>query len=236
MTPPNETSGYVNLIQQLIQTNHVGKLQKSSGEPDEDFKSWFEEFQAATEKKGLPEKEQITLLKSKLKENIRVFARILQGKVARAFPMIPSAAAEVATISYFIRAVGQDLGSKIASRNPETLNQAIDFAVRYDTAEPKTQKKTNVSGKLNLQILSEEATDDAANLNPGESTIKSDVVNKRNGGTQQITICSLIEQIKNNNKQTCQQISDLKKQIQTDKKESRQNLQRSNQYQIHVSL
>lgn len=269
-TNSNESSAYVSIIQQLIHNNHVNKLPKFGGEPEEDFKSWFEEFQTATEKRGLSESEQISLLKTKLKgnaravldglqankidtlsrirlemlktfapleepselrlrlheirrkegENIRVFARSLHGKVVRAFPMMESNAAETLTVAFFIQAVGAELGNKISSRKPGTLDQAIDMAVRYDSeTNTKISKKINAPPKSHLQILAEEPNADES-LSVTNDPQPSDAIPKRNGGTQPITLCSLMEQIRNNNKQTCQQISELRKQIQNEKKES----------------
>ena len=263
-----ESVGYVNLIQNLIQTNHISKLPKFGGTSEEDFKSWFDEFYSATEKRGLTETEQISILKSKLKgsartvfegfqatkintlqklktemlktfapleepaelrlrlheirpkdgESLRIFARTLYGKLVQAFSTMDPQAAEMLAISYFIRAVSTELGNRIASRRPETLEQAIEVALRYEN-DGNSRKKALVSAKNTLQLLSEGTTESMEN-STSQETVKPEIVPKRNGGNQSITLCALMEQMKNNNKQTCQQISELRKEITSEKPKS----------------
>ena len=150
-------------------------------------------------------------------ESLRVFANMLYGKLVQAFPTLDAQAAEHLTIAYFIKAIQPEIGSKVENRVPETLEKAIQMSLVYEK-ELLSRKKVATSSRNTsrnrdtLQFLEEDTTKSSRDEVTDEN-LKVETVPKRHGGQQQVTLCTLMEQMKNGNKQTFQQISELRKQI-----------------------
>jgi hypothetical protein len=139
---------------------------------------------------------------------IGVFAHEVSRAVHRAYPTVDEYTAERMSINYFLNGLRPEVGQRVQRRKPDTLDEAIDKAHIYEAELPtkKENKSKQVAEQLAILIEEEPSV-------PVKTQIVSEQVDKRNGGKMEVNLCTIWEQMKNNNKQVCQQSGELRKTV-----------------------
>ena len=145
-------------------------------------------------------------------ENIRVFAQRVRRHVQKALPDCTKELREKHVIVHFIKGLKTEISKKLQSYSFLTLADAIKKSIRCET-EIKNRKPKSVSLN-NIEFNEEEEdVDEDDELPMKVKKVSSIEIPKRNGGKQQITLFSLANEIKEQNKQLNQKIEDRFNQI-----------------------
>lgn len=144
-------------------------------------------------------------LKKLSEESCETFAGRIRKITNRAYPNSPIEEREKTVIDYFINGLEAELREIVAAHKPLTVSDAIELAYRHEkliNINVKNEKKRKIS---TLMVSKDESEAD--------SSVESESMPKRNGGTQKITLCSIAQQMNNNNKQLISSNKDFHQKI-----------------------
>ena len=127
------------------------------------------------------------------------------------FPTADGQTTSSLEIKYFLSGIQTDTAIKIKARKPKNLKEALDKAIIYEKdrnislSMDKKNCKDKKEPKLQLNYLSGE-TVKVPNLlkeeEDAETTNSLIKIPKRHGGQREVTLLTMIEELKNSNKQT----------------------------------
>jgi hypothetical protein len=122
-------------------------------------------------------------------EDYRLFASRVNKITKRAHPFANQETLELTTIDHFIRGLSKEQGELIIAHKPKTLDEAIRMAYTYE--KYPHAKNAERKRKNNLLLLESD---------------ESEPLPKRNGGVQDVNLCTIMQQVNNNNKQVTSMI------------------------------
>ena len=236
------------------------KIRQFTGQEDEDFDTWFDDFEGQIGAHGLDEASKLKLLKANIsgvarlalkgtkaasittlkdayrllqrgfsfkttaewsvklqntkrnpKESLDVFAFRIDAILPNAYPHaihnIPMM--EQVHVEHFLRGLAPDMEHYIRSRKPTNIEEAIERGKIFETDANLPSKKKERKETLAV------ASSDAGTYNKDCDEGTCEFLSKRNGETQPVTMCTIMQSINNNHKQQQQAIKDYQKQVST---------------------
>jgi hypothetical protein len=143
----------------------------------------------------------------------------LSVNLSESFPTADGQTTSSLEIKYFLSGIQSDTAIKIKARKQKNLKGDLDKANIYEKDRNKTLSmdkkkcKEKKEPKLQLNNLSGE-TVKVPNLlkeeEEAETTYSLIKISKKHGGQREVTLLTMIEELKNSNKSTNQKIADLK--------------------------
>ena len=147
-----------------------------------------------TKKHSIEYVHELRNLKKQADESCEAFAGRIRKNTIRAYPNSPVEEREKTVIDYFINGLDGELKEVVATHKPLTVNEAIELAYRHEKLINITAKNEKKRKSCNMMVVKEEQDETDEDIKPAK-------IPKRNGGEQKINLCSIVQQMNNNNKQ-----------------------------------
>ncbi len=141
-------------------------------------------------------------------ETLQIFSKRISRLVRKSFPTADGQTTSSLEMKYFLSGIQTDTAIKIKARKPKNLKEALNKAIIYekdrkkslsidkknckDKTEPKLQINYLLGETLKVPNLLKEEED-------AETTNSLIKISKRHGGQREVTLLTMIEELKNSN-------------------------------------